>query len=155
MFIWDSYLDSCFRPSQYAGEGKISRSKHQMQSSNYVFISGHCIFTTCVDCKAQKGSVVDFALKSFAMGRKNSPPETTTLSESVQEALLKAAARKKRCSKEDQPHEEAGGLHPICITGLGQVVEFQVKIFPTQFWHNLDLDSTKLTCELVLGRLMA
>ena len=82
------------------------------------------MFTICVDITAQKGCVVGFALRALAMGRKTQP-EMATLSESVQAALRKAAERKKRCTNEDQPHEEAGGLHPICTTVLGQVVELK------------------------------
>lgn len=130
-FIWGSYLDSCFRPSQYAGEGKIPRSKLKChQISPLVLIAG------------LKRCVVDSVLRAFAMGKKNPHPEMTALSDPVQAALLKAAARKMRCLKEDKPGEKAGELHPIFTSRLGRVVEFQVIILPSPFWHNLGLDLT-------------
>lgn len=69
------------------------------------------------------GLVGDSALRAIAMGKKNQQL-AAGLSDPVQAALLKAAARQMRCSK---PEENAEGLHPIFTPGLGQVVGCQVK----------------------------
>ena len=65
------------------------------------------------------GVVGDSALRAIAMGKKNLELDTG-LSDPVQAALLKAAARQMRCSKE-KPEEKAEGLHSIFTPGLGKV----------------------------------
>ena len=131
-----------------AGEGLTPRSRHKTPANNVCFgflnvltkrfASGvrnpfHNICNTRWRAQKKTGVVGDSALRAIAMGKKNQQL-AVGLSDPVQAALLKAAARQLRCSK---PEENAEGLHPIFTPGLGQVVDCQVKIFINVSTHFL------------------